>query len=173
MNRFKIATVIFATALVLAPAVGWRPVSAATATANLSVSATVTNNCTIGTSAVAFGGYDPIATHASTPLDASGTVTVTCTQGTTRTVGLSLGANATGATRRLTDGSSHYVAYELFKDSGRSSIWGNSGADLLTPAVDPAASNAAVNLTVYGRIAAGQNVVAGSYTDTVVATVTF
>ncbi|MFM6073490.1 MAG: spore coat protein U domain-containing protein, partial [Dolichospermum sp.] len=31
----------------------------------------------------------------------------------------------------------------------------------------------ASNITVYGRIGRGQNVPAGSYTDTVVATVTF
>ena len=34
--------------------------SAATATANLGVSATVTSNCTISTVALAFGSYDPV-----------------------------------------------------------------------------------------------------------------
>ena len=36
-----------------------------------------------------------------------------------------------------------------------------------------AASKAAANLTVYGRVAPGQDVAVGSYTDTVVATVNF
>ena len=41
---------------------------AATDTANLDVSATVSANCTISTAAVAFGTYDPVVTHASTAL---------------------------------------------------------------------------------------------------------
>lgn len=149
------------------------PVTALTATANLSVTATVSNNCAISTAAVAFGAYDPIVTHAATPLDATGTVTITCTQGTSRTVGLNLGSNATGSTRRMVSGGTNYLTYELYKEAGRTNIWGNSGADLVTPATDPAASNAPVDLTVYGRVPAAQNVVAGNYADTVVATVTF
>jgi spore coat protein U-like protein len=41
--------------------------------------------------------------------------------------------------------------------------------------VSPSApsSNAPVTYTVYGRVAAGANVPAGSYSDTVVATVNF
>src|SRR6185436_927484 len=45
------------------------PVSAATATANLGVSATVTVNCTISTAALAFGSYDPVGTNAAANLD--------------------------------------------------------------------------------------------------------
>ena len=120
-----------------------------------------------------FGAYDPITANLTTPLDSTGTVTITCTQGTSRTVGLDLGANASGSTRRMNDGGTSYLTYELYKDSGYSAVWGNSGGNLLTPATNPAASNAAVNITVYGRVAAAQNVIAGSYTDTVVATVNF
>ena len=58
------------------------PASAATATANLGVTATVTNNCTISTAALAFGSYDPVVANASTNLDGSGTVSVACTKGT-------------------------------------------------------------------------------------------
>ena len=50
--------------------------SAATATANLTVSATVTNNCTVSTSALAFGSYDPVVGNASANLDGTGTVSV-------------------------------------------------------------------------------------------------
>src|SRR5512143_902396 len=57
------------------------PVSAATATANLGVSATVTNNCTISTTALAFGSYDPVVANASTNLDGTGAVSVACTKG--------------------------------------------------------------------------------------------
>lgn len=145
--------------------------SAATATANLGVSATVTNNCTISTSPVAFGSYDPVVTHASTDLDGSGTVTVACTKGATSTVGLGLGSNASGSTRRMTDGATNYLSYELYQDAGRTTVWGNAGAGLYNPGAAP--SKTARNFTVYGRVTSNQDVPAGSYNDTVVATVNF
>jgi len=145
--------------------------SAATATENLGVSATVANNCTISTSAVAFGAYDPVGAHASANLDGTGTVTVACTKGASATIGLGLGANASGSTRRMTDGSSNYLTYELYQDAGRTTVWSDSGSGLLSPAAAP--SVAARNFTVYGRVASSQDVPAGTYSDTVVATVNF
>ena len=145
--------------------------SAATATANLGVSATVTNNCTISTAALAFGPYDPVVTHAATDLDGTGTVTVACTKGVSSTVGLGLGSNASGSTRRMTDGASNYLTYELYSDAGRTTVWGNAGAGLFNLGVAP--SKVARNFTVYGRVVSNQDVTAGSYTDTVVATVNF
>jgi spore coat protein U-like protein len=47
-------------------------------------------------------------------------------------------------------------------------VW-NSTAPVAYTAVSKAASS----LTVYGRVAAGQDVPAGSYSDTVIATITF
>ena len=145
--------------------------SAATATANLGVSATVTNNCTISTAAVAFGSYDPVVAHASANLDGSGTVTVACTKGAVATVGLGLGSNASASVRRLKDAGTNYITYELYQDSGRSTVWGNAGAGLLSPGAAP--SKVARNFTVYGRVPANQDVPAGTYNDTVVATVNF
>jgi spore coat protein U-like protein len=146
-------------------------VDAASASANLSVSATVSNNCTISTTAVAFGSYDPVVAHASSDLDGTGTVTVACTKGATATVGLGLGTNASGSTRRMKDAGTNYLTYELYQDSGRATVWGNSGGALLSPPAAP--SKAPRNFSVYGRIAANQDVPAGTYTDTVVATVNF
>lgn len=147
---------------------------AATQTANLNVSATVSANCTITTSAVAFGAYDPIVTHASTALTSTGTVTTTCTSGAAATVALGQGSNAnTGSTdaapvRRMLSGS-NYLSYQLYSDSGRANVWGND----TTTDVAVTGTGGAVNTTVYGSVAAGQNVPAGTYADTVVATVTF
>jgi spore coat protein U-like protein len=50
-------------------------------------------------------------------------------------------------------------------------VWGNAGAGLVALAAAP--SNAAQTVTVYGRISGSQDVRAGSYSDTVVITVTF
>ena len=98
-------------------------------------------------------------------------MTIACTKGATTTMGLSLGSNASGTTRRMTDGASNYLTYEIYQDSGRATVWGNSGAGLYTPAAAP--SKTARSFTAYGRVTAGQDVPAASYTDTVTATVNF
>jgi spore coat protein U-like protein len=147
------------------------PSHAASASTSLSVTAAVSTNCTIGTAALAFGSYDPVVANAAANLDATGTVTITCTKGAATTIGLNLGSNASGTTRRLTDGASNYLTYEMYSDSGRTTVWGNAGAALVTPAVAP--SKAARNFTVYGRVTSNQDVPAGNYADTVTATVNF
>ena len=90
--------------------------SAASTSTSLSVTASVNNNCTISTAALAFGAYDPVVTNASSPLDGTGTVTIACTKGATTTIGLGLGSNASGSTRRMTDGSGNYLTYEAYQD---------------------------------------------------------
>jgi spore coat protein U-like protein len=160
-----------AATLMLLVAVSSRSHASGSASANLSVSASVANNCTISTSPLAFGAYDPVVANASTNLDATGAVTVACTKGATATIGLGLGSNASGSTRRLTDGSTNFLAYEMYQDSSRSTIWGNSGAELLSPSAAPSKSTR--DFTVYGRIPSNQDVPSGSYADTVTATVNF
>jgi spore coat protein U-like protein len=147
------------------------PVFAATASTNLGVSATVINNCLITTSALAFGSYDPVVANSAADLDGTGVVSVACTKGVSPTIALGLGSNASGSTRRMGDGSGHYLTYELFKESGHVTVWGTAGGALLSPSAAP--SKDARDFTVYGRVTGGQDATAGSYTDTVVATVNF
>ena len=170
-NKETVRTYVGVTATVAAfAAAAIAPVLAATATANLTVSATVTNNCTISTAALAFGSYDPVAGNAASNLDGTGRVTVACTKGATATIGLGNGSNASGSARRMSDGGSNYLNYELYSDSGRSTVW-NSGSGVLSPMAAP--SKVARDFTVYGRISSNQDVPAGTYGDTVVATVNF
>jgi spore coat protein U-like protein len=148
---------------------------AGTATSNLSVTATVSANCTISTAPVAFGAYDPVAANATNPLNGSGTITVTCTNGSSGTITLGQGTNpATGSTdtaplRQMKDAGSAVLAYSLYQDSGRTTVWGNTAGT----GVADTGTGTAQNVTVYGTVPAGQNVPVGSYSDTVVATVTF
>ena len=148
--------------------------SAQTDTADLDVSAEVTASCTITTSPLAFGSYDPVVTHAASPLEQTGGVTVTCTSGAATTVtlgqGLSADAGSTDAVpvRRMLSGAD-FLSYALYSDSGRTTAWGNTAG----AGVAHTGTGTATALTVYGRIPAAQNVPAGSYVDTVVATVTF
>jgi len=145
--------------------------SGQSATATLTVNASVSKNCTITTAPVNFGAYDPVTANATAPLDGTGTVTVTCTKGAVATVGLNPGGNAQGTTRRMSQGAAAYLNYELYKDSTHSTIWG----DAADTALDiPAAPNRNPrDFTVYGRVAQAQDATVGSYADTVVATVNF
>ena len=157
--------------------------SAQTASDNLSVSATVADSCTITTSPLAFGAYDPVSANASTALDGSGAVNVTCTKGSTGiTVTLGLGANASGAIRRMTDGTD-FLAYELYHPSATTpsagctfpgtQVWGTAGGAIFTPTGVTWDATVAQVFNVCGTVPAAQNVGAGTYNDTVVATVNF
>jgi spore coat protein U-like protein len=138
-----------------------------TQSTSLTVSAVVVKNCTITTAPVAFGNYDAVAANATTPLDGIGTVTVACTKGAPAKVGLGVGGNAQGTTRRMAGAAAEFLLYELYK----ATIWG----DTADTALDiPAAPNRNPrNFTVHGRVAAAQDAAVGNYTDTVVATVNF
>lgn len=161
-------------AIVALAAFGASTAVAAISTANLAVSATVSNNCTITTSALSFGSYDPVSANSSAALNGTGGVSVTCTSGASTTVALGQGANAnTGSTdaaplRRMASGTNR-LSYSLYQDAARTAVWGNTVAT----SVAHTGTGTSTAITVYGAIAGGQNVPAGSYTDTVVATVTF
>lgn len=145
---------------------------AGTDTSDMTVSATVSNSCTISAGSMDFGAYDAVDASA---VDGSATVSVACTSGSTNTITLGQGANAdTGSTdaaplRQMANGG-EMLAYTLFQDASRTIPWGNTAG---TGADYTAASSASSDVTVYGTITAGQDVPAGSYSDTVVATITF
>jgi len=174
MKKFGLVTLVLAL-LVAAPAF------AATAFVNVGVSANIAANCTITSAPVAFGAYDPIVTNASTPLDGSGSVTITCTKGATTFVSLGLGIQPSVSQRRMTDGVPNYMNYELYQPPNTTpgaacsytspTVWGTAGANLFTPAAAP--SKAARTYNICGQVAAGQDLPAGTFTDTVVATVNF
>jgi spore coat protein U-like protein len=144
-----------------------RPAAAATATATLTVSANVISSCTVTNGTLAFGDYAPTG---GSNVDQTGTFTVACTKGTGATVGLGDGDNFLSGARRMKNGT-EFLTYELYKESDRTAVWGNSGGALVTLAA--AASNAAQTLTVYGRIPPGQDVSVGNFGDSVQITVTY
>ena len=166
--------VAFGTALISAPAY------AGSQTSNLSVTATVTANCSITTTPVAFGSYDPVVANAATALAGTGTVVIACTTASIPTIGLGLGLNASGAIRRMISGA-QLLPYELYQATSNvagaacaaspSTVWGTSGVNLLTTVAAP--SKAARTYNVCGSIPGGADVAAGAYADTVVATVNF
>ncbi len=147
---------------------------AGTATSNMGVTATVVASCTISAGTLAFPNYDTVV---GAQVDGAGVLSVACSKGATTSITLGQGANAnTGSTdtlplRRMKKvASTELLTYTLYQDATRLVIWGNTS---LTGVVYTPASSAATNVNVYGRITAGQDQPTGSYSDTVLATISF
>ena len=86
-------------------------------------------------------------------------------RGVTAQVGLGNGSNYSGGRRMQAGATGNYLNYELYSNAGRTTVWDNASNRVAYTA----ASKAAQTLTIYGRVAGGQDAAAGSYTDTVVA----
>lgn len=170
MRRLALASALFVAVGSAAPLTA----VAGTANSNLSISSSVTNNCIISTTALSFNAYDPIDANKTAHLNGTGTVSTTCTSGANATITLGQGLNAAnGSTdavplRQLASGTDR-LAYVLYKDGARTTVWGNTAPT----GVSFTGTGTAEDSTVYARITADQNVPAGNYTDTVTATVTF
>jgi spore coat protein U-like protein len=136
---------------------------------------TVIPNCYVSATPLNFGTASLLTSN----IDATASVTVQCTNTTPYSIGLDNGANANGAQRRMSSGStSTYVNYNLYTDAARSSPWTSttsstscSGGANTCILGTGAGSNQ--NVTVYGRVPPQTGPGPGSYSDTVVVTITF
>lgn len=145
------------------------PAFAQTATANLGVSAEVTENCTVSTTAVAFGNVD--VTSGSSD-DATGAISVLCSNGTdwSASADAGEGVGASLLVRKMSNGG-NVLNYALYTEATRTTIWGD-GTDGST--IDGTGTGAAQSRTIYARVPAGQGAVPpGSYADTVIVTVAY
>lgn len=128
---------------------------------------------------MAFGLYDILSTA---PNDSLLNLTVACDReggprNITVNMRLSAGANGTAVdARRMAHagGAGEFLAYGLFRDVGRSSVWGfTDGVDTVARMLSvPNKGTASTTFTIYGRIPAQQDVRIGSYTDMVQVTIT-
>jgi spore coat protein U-like protein len=161
---------------------------AATATATVNVTASVTQKCKISTTDVVFGSYDPVVTNLSTALNAPspGTLVVTCTKNSSGvTLALNMGVNSTGGTvRRMkeTAGALMFLTYQLYQPSATTpsaacaftTIWGDgTNGTVLTPSGTTWGNISAQTFNVCGQVPAGQDVEQGLYADIITATVNF
>lgn len=127
-------------------------------------------NCTISTTAVAFGTYDVFG---ASPVDSTGAVTYRCNAAARNIrVTLSRGQSATFTPRTMLK-TGEALTYNLYMDAARTTIWGDgTGGTQFYSKANPA-NNTNIVLTIYGRITAAQDISAGSYTDTIAATINF
>jgi len=139
--------------------------SAGSVQANLAVGSSIVATCTVSTNAVAFGPYS------GAEILATGNVSATCVNGTDYDIGLDAGQStgATVTTRKMKSGA-NLLPYQLFSDSGRTTNWGNTVG---TDTVHGTGTGTSQNLTVYAKLPAGTVPAAGTYSDTVKATISF
>lgn len=145
----------------------------ATASNTFQVTATVISSCTVSGTTLNFGNnIDPFS--AATPLDSTSTLTVACTNTTPYQVALSAGTNAGGATNfgsRAIKNGSNTLAYQLYSDASRTTVWGNGTNS--SAQVSGSGSGGNQSLNIYGRLPSLSGAVPGSYTDTVTVTITY
>jgi spore coat protein U-like protein len=135
--------------------------------AAFTASATVPTVCRITTATVDFGTKGVL----STVTDATATITPTCSATTPYTIGLNGGiSGAANPTLRKMANGAVQITYGLYRDAARTLPWGS------TTGTDTAAgtgSGLGQALTVYGRVPVQTTPAPATYTDTVIATVTY
>ncbi len=155
----------YATYLIIGSPPNCSTVTGNTTRPSFTAQATVSPNCLVSAQDIDFGSQGVL----DTAVDASGNVAATCTAGTAYTISLDNGLTGTGPTaRRMTLAGSH-VTYGLYKDAARSQPWGSSGGELVTGT----GTGLTENVSVYGRVPAQSTPAPGTYTDTIVVTVTY
>lgn len=140
------------------------PAAAATDTDQLTVTATVESGCALNGGTLNFGQY--ISGQAQ-PLDAVGQINYSNCVGDL-TFELDLGQNGSASTRQMALGTAR-LRYQLYRDTGRSVVWGTGTAAQAVQLFIPQNGR----LDVFGRIPGGQGVADGTYTDVVNITLTF
>lgn len=131
--------------------------------------------CNVSATGVSFGAYDVFS---ATPLDSTGSVTVSCDEVPPPDVVIAIGPSAGSGgfnPRQMRHASRpDRLGYNLFTDASRSAVWGDGTGGTRTVFLKNVKRNKPpVVTTIYGRIPPGQNVPAGSYADTLTATITW
>jgi len=132
------------------------------------VSATVTNNCTIGATNLSFGTAGVIGAG----INALSSLSVTCTNGDAWRISLNGGGSGDVAARVMQrTGGGGSVGYQLYTDGARSQPWGDGSGG--TTRVTGTGTGLAQAVTVYGRVPSQATPMPGNYSDTVMATIEF
>ena len=127
--------------------------------------------CSLGGAAIAFGSYDALNTL---PFDTIGSMVFQCNQRDHHVmITLSKGNGSAYAIRRMINGSQQ-LFYNLYRDAGRTIIWGDgSGGSQAYIINNPQPNNRDITLPIFGRIPPSQNVNVGTYTDMITVTLIY
>jgi spore coat protein U-like protein len=143
------------------------PTGAPTASTSFTVSATVVSNCNVSATALNFG---TAGVFISTT-DATSAVSAQCTNSLPYTVSLNGGnAGATDPTQRKMSKGAETIIYGLYRDTAHTLPWGST---IGTNTASGTGSGAQQNFTVYGHVPVQTTPSPGSFSDTIVATITY
>jgi spore coat protein U-like protein len=134
------------------------------------VSRAEASNCSFSTTSIAFGTYNVFS---PAPVDSTGSVVYRCSGNTPGVlITITKGQSATFLPRQLGKGTER-LAYNLYRDAARTTVWGDfTGGTSAFTDIDPPKKED-LTVTVYGRIPPGQDISAGTYTDTVTVVMNF
>ena len=174
MNVLKTSLLAVAVAVAATPFAA----GAGQANANFGVQLTVLNSCTLTAGNTASDmTFAPVTGNITADRDATTTLTVNCNNGAVYHVGLNDGVNASAGQRRMASATNpgQYVNYDLYTTAARTTRWGATAAGGTATDWDGTGSNTDQTLTVYGRVPGTpvQSVGAGTYNDTITATIEF
>jgi spore coat protein U-like protein len=117
-----------------------------------------------------FGSYDVFSTI---PLDSTGTIQILCDRTQPNVVifiGPSSNSGGFNPRKMIRTGSTDLLSYNLYTDAGRTLTWGD-GTGGTSDVTQKVLKNTPLNVTIFGRIPASQNVYVGSYGETVTVTI--
>jgi outer membrane usher protein len=132
------------------------------------VSAIVPVDCLLTAGAIDFGSKGLLTTAVA----AQANLSVTCTNGAPYSVALGPGQTGTGPTARLMTTTGGAITYGLYKDNAHTLPWGDAAAGAGT-LVSGTGTGAGQTYTVYGYVPVQTTPKPGSYTDSVVITLTY
>jgi spore coat protein U-like protein len=158
-------------AIVSAMLVGSAGFSAASyASTDMDVSTLVGEACLVSiATSMGFADYAPLTTHSGADLIKDSTISAHCTLDTTATISLSVGlnpvapANTAAPVRRMSNGATGLLAYNLYRDPARTVIWGAGSGN----GASYTGTGSSTDVLIFGKIGAGLVVPNGTYTDTV------
>jgi spore coat protein U-like protein len=129
--------------------------------------------CLANAPSLSFGPYDGVS---GSPATTSAAITVTCDQSPAATATISIGPSGVSGgffpRRMRQDGGSDTLDYNFYADPGGASVWGDGTGGTVTRSQRVLKSKP-WTVTVFGRIPAGQDVTAGSYSDILTITIDF
>ncbi|MGF1474356.1 MAG: spore coat U domain-containing protein [Geminicoccaceae bacterium] len=130
------------------------------------LSTSVKAACTVTSETLAFGTID-----ASTDNRNKARLTVTCDGPAATIIGISPGGQESGGLRHMVGPGGATLAYQIYRDETRTLVWGDSptnGALALT-----VSTGLPVSVDFFGEIPAQPGVTPGTYSDSLVVTLTF
>ncbi|WP_165848046.1 Csu type fimbrial protein [Paraburkholderia lacunae] len=127
------------------------------------------SSCSVSASGLAFGLYDTI----NPVTNGAVTITVNCNAAQVSGALSASAGNSTNQSNRQmwymdTHGVRQTLRYNLYTDAARTSVWGTTNTIPVTVGTSKSAT-----LTAYGLIPGNQNVVPGTYSDSITITLTY